>query len=194
MLNERHKNMNKKFLKNNSQQISTKKGFALLIGVLVAGILLSITLVMFSISLKNTTLSTIGKSSQTALYSADTALECAYYWDTKYVDPVDPDQGVFAKVVGLTVTQSNVNSITCLGETVTAFTRTTGITSDGYPSVITTFGLDTDNVHAIVTVTKWADTSAGVVKTKIESRGHNLPNDELDNPQAVERGLEVHYP
>ena len=59
-------------------------GFVLSFAVLVAGILLSIGLAIFTITLKELILSGSGRESQFAFYAADTGGECALYWDIKH--------------------------------------------------------------------------------------------------------------
>ena len=62
-----------------------KNGFALLIATLISGLFLAIGAVIFKISYIEFILSSVGRDSQFAFYAADTAAECALYWDRKYV-------------------------------------------------------------------------------------------------------------
>jgi len=59
-------------------------GFALVFAVMVSGILLAIGMGMFSIVYKELMLSSTIRDSQIAFYAADSAAECALYWDTKH--------------------------------------------------------------------------------------------------------------
>ena len=63
------------FKKNKENQ----KGFTLLLAALVASITLSLGAAIYSITLKQITLSSIGRDSQFAFYAADTLSECALY-------------------------------------------------------------------------------------------------------------------
>src|SRR3989338_7573414 len=60
---------------------SPQAGFTLLLAALVASIVLSLGAAIFAIAQKQLTLSGIGRDSQFAFYAADTAAECALYWD-----------------------------------------------------------------------------------------------------------------
>jgi len=57
------------------------KGFALLYTSLISSLLLSLALSISVIVMKDIRLSSISRESQKAFYAADTAAECALYWD-----------------------------------------------------------------------------------------------------------------
>ena len=59
-------------------------GFTLLIAALVASVVLALGASIFDLAQKEVTLSSIGRDSQFAFYAADTAAECALYWDFRY--------------------------------------------------------------------------------------------------------------
>ena len=72
--------------KSNKKIISKPKvttGFAMLFAVLISSFLIMIGISIFSISLKEVMISTSIRDSQTAFYAADSAGECALYWDLK---------------------------------------------------------------------------------------------------------------
>lgn len=58
-------------------------GFALLFAVLASSLLISIGISIFNISLKELQIATSEQASQSAYYAADSAEECALYWDIK---------------------------------------------------------------------------------------------------------------
>lgn len=60
-----------------------QKGFAVLFAVLTSSLLVTIGVSIYGISIKELTMSTSAKDSQIAFYAADSARECAFYWDTK---------------------------------------------------------------------------------------------------------------
>ena len=60
-----------------------KRGFVLLLAVLVSGILLALGLALYNIASKELLLSSAGRDSQFAFYAADSGIECALYWDAK---------------------------------------------------------------------------------------------------------------
>jgi Tfp pilus assembly protein PilX len=196
-------------------RISTTQqaGFALLIGVMVSAILISITYVMFSITLKQVSLSTTGRNSQYALYAADTGLECALYADNNIVNEFSTPVSVGD--TGINITPGVLTPFICNGETIGPSQMTTvnsSVTVSGtpYPALATTFYVHYpagENAQrcARVTVSKYeiTDTSRPIAvekqKTKIESRGYNTCPDPnfsgyiANDPQRVERGLEVYY-
>jgi len=57
------------------------RGFTLLLAALVSSIVLAVGAAIFGIAQKQVLLSAIGRDSQFAFYAADTAAECALYWD-----------------------------------------------------------------------------------------------------------------
>lgn len=69
---------------NNMSTSSKQRGFTLLLAALIASIVLSIGSSIFLIAQKQVTLSSLGRDSQFAFYTADTAAECALYWDVRY--------------------------------------------------------------------------------------------------------------
>jgi hypothetical protein len=73
----------KRYVKNLTG-LKRQAGFTLLIAALVASIVLSIASAIFSISQKQIALASLSQQSQYAFYAADTAAECALYWDDRY--------------------------------------------------------------------------------------------------------------
>lgn len=65
-------------------ELRTNRGFTLLLAALVASITLSIGISIFEIAQKQITLSSLGKDSQFAFYTADTGAECALYYDVRH--------------------------------------------------------------------------------------------------------------
>jgi len=61
----------------------SNRGFALLFAVFTASILMLIGVSIFSVSLRELAISQSAKDSQLAFYAADSARECALYWDIK---------------------------------------------------------------------------------------------------------------
>lgn len=64
--------------------LRTNRGFTLLLAALVASITLSIGVSIFEITQKQVILSSLGRDSQFAFYTADTGAECALYWDVRH--------------------------------------------------------------------------------------------------------------
>ena len=62
----------------------TSPGFTLLLAALISSLVLSLGISIVSIARKSVTLSSIGRDSQFAFYAADSAAECALYWDLRF--------------------------------------------------------------------------------------------------------------
>ncbi len=63
---------------------ASQRGFTILLAALVASLVLTLGMSIFSIAQKQVVLSSLGRSSQYAFYAADTAAECALYWDSRF--------------------------------------------------------------------------------------------------------------
>ena len=167
----------KPFLKN------THRGFTLLLAVLVSSILIAVGSAIFDIALKEITLSSSGRESQFAFYSADTGIECALYWDLK--------QQAFA-------TTSAQTGVQCGGATSAGWTRTLNNPNaqDSSYSYVTTFwfpaqpGTDAPSVPSCAYV-KVTRLYYPVVTTTVESSGYNTCN--TGNPLRLERTIRVTY-
>jgi Tfp pilus assembly protein PilX len=57
------------------------RGFTLFIAIVLAAVAATVTLALTSLAYKSLILSSSAKDSQYAFYAADTALDCALYWD-----------------------------------------------------------------------------------------------------------------
>lgn len=151
---------------------SRQGGFALLFAVIASGILASIAIAIFNLSLREALLSSFGRESQMAFYAADSGAECALYSDIKL--------GAFAA----NRFSTPAGSIACGGEvasvTITAMDDTSATSIASF-----TFGdLCTDIIVA-------KSRSAGVLRTTLESRGHSTCD--TASPVRVERALRITY-
>ena len=172
------------------KKINKEKGVVLLFAVLVSVLLLSIALSISSIALRQTVLSSTGRESQVAFYVANTALECAHYWDLN--PPGDGAEGyVFPNTDPFLDEDSyfGTDPVTCAGSTINPGNMdfelmiTNSKTGDVYCSK--------------VKVSKEANTSdnpaEGQYRTTIQARGYNQSTCDLGSPRVVERGLELSY-
>ena len=177
-----------------------QKGFTLLFAVLVTVLIVSISATIIFVSTKQVILSGTSRESQYAFYAANTALECAFYWDIYHKDPnigyVFPADGQESISVG-------TESIKCAD--VVLVIREEPPSSDTRTH---TFSLQIDHKDlpsgareptpgcADVTVIKQASTidvggnHLDVIKTRIESKGRNRCG---FGPRTVERGLILEY-
>jgi hypothetical protein len=101
------KNIKKQFM----SKEKSKAGFAILFAVLLASFLITLGISIFSISLKEIMITTSVRDSQIAYYIADSARECALYWDIK--------QGAFPACLNsdcTSVSTTTAPKITCNGK------------------------------------------------------------------------------
>ena len=156
-----------------------ERGFTILLAALVASLILSLGVSIFSIARKSITLSTLGRDSQYAFYAADTAAECALYWD-------DASRDAFS-------TSSPADSIRCDDpDPPNPVTVTNNLPT--WPNTTFTIGvampLELNNRCAIVTVTK-RDIAP---YTTIHADGYNVPcADRASNPRTLQRSVELNY-
>lgn len=178
-------------------KISAKQaGITLFIAVIVMSILLFISFAVINVALKGTLFASSGRDSQYAFYAADSGIECALYWDSKY----PTNESAFATS---TITPSTPRTIGCggsssvpnnmtTGDTIYGTTTLTRIGGGGNANPTSVFGFVLDKganavpYCAIVTATKNTNGT-----TYIKSRGYNTCD--ASNLRRVERGIEVTY-
>lgn len=177
-----------------------KSGMTLFIAIVVMGILLLISFAVVNIAIKSTQFAQIGKDSQMAFYAAETGLECALYWDQKYVNEFMGIFPVYGEAFSTSTTPAD-RAIYCSGSGVQGVgqalygTTTIGRIGTGgnsNPTSVFSFLMTPGEVSgpcAVVTVNKRYQGSVYV--TDIKSRGYN--SCDTNNPRRVERGVEVTY-
>lgn len=67
-----------------SRQARLQAGFTIFFATLVASLALAIGLAIYDITVRQLSLSTTVTQSQYAIFAADSGIECALYWDSKY--------------------------------------------------------------------------------------------------------------
>ncbi|MBU2104031.1 pilus assembly PilX N-terminal domain-containing protein [Patescibacteria group bacterium] len=149
------------------------RGFTLLIAVILTSVLLSVGLALLDVAYKQVVLSSTAKQSQTAFYAADSALECALYWDQK--------QGAFAY-------GSASASVSCTGQT---FPVTTSISSNIQKSVFYVACPSGESAQVEVYKANGGATCSSGKTTCIYANGYNTCD--ASNPRRIERGLKVVY-
>ena len=172
------------------------KGFAILFAVLTASLLMSIGISIFGISIKELTISTAARDSQVAFYAADSARECALYWDEKV--------GAFATYVSLSgsISTTTSESITCNGNIVTlpdpgsvcnSGSCTYDYTSTPFfnyftssPSSIPTNTLSYPQADLTIIKTFYDNGVNAYIDTLITAYGHNVG---IGGGKRVERGI-----
>lgn len=162
------------------------RGVTLLVAVILASVILSVSLALLDITYKQILLASSAKQSQYAFYNADSAMECALYWDQQkdafdYTETgaggIDymtsgiscSDQGVSQTIIG--VNPPNSSTAASGVRTVIFYLPCNGSAT---------------NYKGMVTVTK---SSTGT--TNIFATGYSSCNP--SDPRRIERGLKVNY-
>lgn len=165
------------------------KGYALLLAILIANIILAMSLGVFSIAMKEVILTTYLKDSQRAFNAANHMLECALYWDRSYPQNGMPRTIFATSTAYTTIPSATLDLAVCDGAvrlnnssappagTSWLVTRTA---SDGRTTFTIRFR---DGTCGDVTVYKDA---AGAL---ITSNGYNNCN--ANNPRRTQRTIEV---
>lgn len=147
-------------------------GFTILLAALVAALVLALGISVFSIAQKQIILSSLGRSSQYAFYAADTAAECALYWDARF--------GYFSST-------SPGGPLTCDGASLTVSPNTP---PPGQPVYTMSFEYEPNGYCARVGVTKDTINQS----TVIEADGFSTSCSEIDvSSRALQRSVELSY-
>ncbi|MES2623263.1 MAG: hypothetical protein V4576_02525 [Patescibacteria group bacterium] len=97
-----------------TRKVSKKKGISLVIALIMMTLLLSISFSISNIILRQIRLANVSTNSQLSFYAADSALECALYWDTKTDGTVEGSiDGTVAVFGSSTSAASAANRIVC---------------------------------------------------------------------------------
>lgn len=167
-----------------NKQSHDKKGFVILIAVLVASLLISLGAFIANIAVKELTLSTSGRDSSLAFYAADAAIECALYQDLHVQQYATSSS---ATGPATTLCNSTSTPVTVNG-TLSNASRGVSQFSISFPQAT---GNDPNfSPFATVRITK-NDIGGPGDETIIESRGYNVMSTSTSN--RVERALEVTY-
>lgn len=165
--------MNIRNIKKIKKFSKSSTGFAMLFAVLTASLLLTIGISIFNISLKELTISTNTRESQIAFFAADSARECALYWDVK-VGALQAclDSNCTAKTElpnGITLASVTCNGVPGSLSAVVSAPNITYASSSFFRSNKDS-NLDSE---ADITVTKAFKSSDNSIKTTISAKGHN---------------------
>lgn len=164
-----HKNLHNKY----------EKGFTLFVAIIITSTLLLVSMGLIAVSVQESFLTSAGRDSQNAFYAADSAMECALYWDVKNPSGVSAFATSSATVINCNQDASNTTNPTpnsVGGPTQPPFTMTFKSTPSNFASLNC----------ATVYVTKNDDGS-----TVIDSHGYNTCD--TSNPRRVERAIRVKY-
>ncbi|MSU73650.1 hypothetical protein EXS56_00760 [Candidatus Kaiserbacteria bacterium] len=184
------------------RRVRTERGFTLLLAALVSSIVLAVGAAIFGIAQKQVLLSAIGRDSQFAFYAADTAAECALYWDFRC--------NYFASSTAFINASCNNPNPTCDTETLEAEGRPTA--APYYPYTMTSRKMNffqdaaiSGNLCAQVSVTKCQGTfnadgdcvvgsGTAPIRTIIHADGYSTNCAAiLTSARALQRSVELHY-
>ena len=176
----------------------TKKnnGFALLFSVLLASLLLTIGLSIFSVTLKELAISTTAQRSLHAIYAAESGRECAKYWDAwDRIPNVLSTSTVTINCGGvpmiITGVYSDPNGLIDPNEYIIYDAVSSTIPPPGSGKILVNKG-GTDDSNFTVTISKTINRGdhgvGGVVLTTIHSLGYDSTGQD-----RVERAIEQIY-
>lgn len=178
----------------NKKIIQKNKGISLIISLFTVTLLLALSFSIGNIILRQFRIINTSVSSQLAFYAADSALECAIYWDIisddDVINKVDPDTGEDTHIFNLDYPDT-ASKIKCgPGGIPRSFTKISEVDIDtGEQYTNTSFYLDYSTIEypacAFVSVQKKQG------RTYIETRGYNtgLAGDICDLQDAVSRRI-----
>ena len=162
---------------NRNNCIRANRGFTLLIAIILSTVALVVGLALADVAYKQVVLSSTARNSQIAFYRADSAIECALYWDQQFA----------AFNVGNLFDQ---NTMECEGRDVVGYAEA-GIPGGG---LRTTFDVSCLSGGRSATVTVYKEESGECSpgkKSCIYASGFNVCNS--TDPNRFERGLKVRY-
>lgn len=90
------------------KQIKQQSGFALLMAIIVVGVVVSVGLTILDLTIKQLSLSTNSKDSETSLHAANAGLECAQYWRFKEANALESGQDITIDCFNKSSTDSSV--------------------------------------------------------------------------------------
>tara|TARA_B100001741_G_C16523789_1_gene586053 strand:+ start:670 stop:1164 length:495 start_codon:yes stop_codon:yes gene_type:complete len=142
-----------------------QKGFALFYAVVIIGVVVIVAFSIMKITISEVELSSLGKRSQQAFFIANSALECATYWDTKDVVFVSTE------LSGLELNGYEPGPVYCFGSEVTV---SDGVINFDEETFVTSFDATFDDNDMCVSVTVTKDYSnPSKTATSIEASGRD---------------------
>lgn len=177
---------------------TSPRGFTIFFATLVASLALAIGLAIYDITVRQLSLSTTVTQSQYAIFAADSGIECALYWDSKY----GPGGSAFATSSASAVPASGVpcgsydiaaNGTPPVPFAVgpTGWTPWSVVSTSNSATTTFTITLPPYTYCAVVEVAKVTNQSTGVVNTFIFSHGYNTCATNAQD--QIERELKATY-
>lgn len=159
--------------KKKQNHIKSDAGFAVLFAVLLASFLITLGISIFSISLKEIQIATSVRDSQIAYYTADSARECALYWDVKVGSfPACLTSTCLPSDIPSSPSTSTTPTITCNGVPFTlAFSKIGSTYSAIGNNFFQSSSTSSSTPVADISISKTFDINR--IVTTIIARGHN---------------------
>lgn len=176
-----------------------RKGFLLVISIMIAAVVLTVGLGVASITYKEIIISSFSKESQKAFYAADSGIECALYWDLRW----GGNESAFATSTIISSRAIDVpkcnNQNLPLENPVGSGTYSTWPTSSDSNTAKTEFNFSLSNGEVgepyveVIVEKEVQDPNANplVITTKITARGYNFKDS--TNPRRVNRSIQKTY-
>ena len=167
--------MHAKRQRQNRGRETAPRGFTLLIAVILSSVVLSVGLALLNVAYKQLLLSSSAKQSQYAFYAADSALECALYYDQHF------------DLFNLNPYEMKGSDIVCGGQPILGTLSQSG-TSPKKSTFYITCPNNPTLSQARVDIYK---NSPGTPTNSIYATGDSSCNPE--DPRRIERGIKVTY-
>ena len=158
------------------------RGITLLVAVILSSVVLSVALSLLDVAYKQQLLASTAKQSQYAFYAADSAMECALYYDQKQnaFDYTSPSAG---------------NTIRCGNMAILNYASPTIVTGVGGNLKKYTFNISCTGSDVRGSVTVLKSDGSGLCNntnhTCIYTSGYSTCD--TTDPRRIERGLKVLY-
>ncbi|HEY4515245.1 MAG TPA: pilus assembly PilX N-terminal domain-containing protein [Candidatus Paceibacterota bacterium] len=169
-----------------------RRGFALLISVIISTIILTIGLSIINTAIKEVILASTIRQSIVSLYAADSGIECALYWDNFRGNPTK--QTVFSQTIPpqaqTTLECGGIVKTITPGDVTTVELVDTNKPADTCALLIVYTTGDPDPM-VVDASRKGGDPGEGSQNVHIESWGYN--NCKLNSQKRVDRALDVKY-
>jgi hypothetical protein len=172
------------------------KGFTIFFAMLVGSLALSVGFAIYDLTVREIDLSAAASQSQYAIYAADTGVECALYWDSKYGGAGSAFGTSTASTWGTNVLCNN-QDVAAMGVPPTPMAAlptgwsawTISSTATAATTTFTLTLLPAQPYCAVVDVGK--ATVGGILFTTILAKGYN--NCGVSGAARLERTLRVSY-
>lgn len=157
-----------------------------MIAVVLSAVAAAVTITLTELAYKNLLLSSAAKESQYAFYAADSALECALYWD---------NGASGHKKFSFNASPASPSGVACPTDSGSAIAFTASYDSGNNRTIYQSSGwFPVNNGQcATLSIYKLGAPDAQENTTYMYANGVDVPCTELSNPRAIERGLKASY-